>query len=224
MEIFYETLAEEWDGLMRIIPRFVVALVVLGFSIILGRTLGKGIGRIISRGSFKTAHRNFFRGLTQWLIVFLGIILGLNILGLKSLATSLVAGGGITAVVLGFAFREIGENLLAGFFLAFSRPFEIGDLIQSSDFQGTVKSIELRSTHIRTADGRDIYIPSSEIFNKPLINKSLPAHCVCKKGITRCSPLILDLDSRLLHIPVRSEIETSIVLFSTLPIHYKDFA
>ena len=170
MEIFYETLIEEWHGIMRILPRFIVALVVFGFSIILSRFVAKGIIRLISRGNFKPTHRNFFKGLTQWVIVFLGIIIGLNILGFKGLATSLVAGGGITAVVLGFAFREIGENLLAGFFLAFSRPFEIGDLIQSSEFQGTVKSIELRSTHIRTADGRDIYIPSSEIFNKPLIN------------------------------------------------------
>jgi len=170
MEIFYETLMEEWYGLIRMLPRLIAAVIAFGFSIILGRFLGNVIAKIISRGNFKTTHRSFFRGLTQWLIVFLGIVVGLNVLGLKGLATGLVAGGGITAVVLGFAFREIGENLLAGFFLAFSRPFDIGDLIQSSEFQGTVKSIDLRSTHIRTADGCDIYIPSSEIFNKPLIN------------------------------------------------------
>jgi small-conductance mechanosensitive channel len=98
------------------------------------------------------------------------LIIALNILGLEKAAVSLLAGGGITAVVLGFAFREIGENFLAGFFLAFSRPFNIGDVIQSGDFTGEVKEVELRNTHIRTNDGRDIFIPSSQIFNQPLIN------------------------------------------------------
>ena len=44
------------------------------------------------------------------------------------------------------------------------------DMIQSGDLVGIVKGIELRSTHVRTFDGRDIYIPSSQIFNQPLIN------------------------------------------------------
>jgi small-conductance mechanosensitive channel len=170
MDILLETLTEEWQNLVRLSPRLLVALIVLIGSILVGRLISRGIVEILSRGKFKPTHRNFFRGLIRWIIAILGLIIALNILGLKSLAASLVAGGGITAVVLGFAFREIGENMLAGFFLAFSRPFEIGDLIQSSDFRGIVKSIELRSTHIRTADGRDIYIPSSEIFNKPLTN------------------------------------------------------
>ena len=76
----------------------------------------------------------------------------------------------MTAIVLGFAFREIGENLLAGLFLAFSRPFQLGDLIRSADLEGTVRNIDLRSTHVRTVDGRDIYIPNAQIFNRPLTN------------------------------------------------------
>lgn len=170
MDILLETLTKEWQDLLRMLPRIVVALVVFGASVFIGRLIGRGIVGILSRGNFKPIHRNFFKSLISWIAAFLGLLTSLNILGLQGLATSLAAGGGITAVVVGFAFREIGENLLAGFFLAFSRPFEIGDLIQSSEFQGVVKSIELRSTHIRTADGRDIFIPSSEIFNKPMIN------------------------------------------------------
>jgi len=46
-----------------------------------------------------------------------------------SLSRELLATGGVVAIVLGFAFREIGENLLAGIFLNFSRPFEVGDLV-----------------------------------------------------------------------------------------------
>ncbi|MFH1374775.1 MAG: mechanosensitive ion channel [bacterium] len=170
MDILLESLTEEWQSLVRLSPRLLMALLVFVVSIFVGRLIGRGVVGLLSRGNFGPTHRSFFKGLTTWVVAIIGLIIGLNVLGLKGLATSLVAGGGITAVVLGFAFREIGENLLAGFFLAFSRPFEIGDLIQSGEFQGIVTSIELRSTHIRTADGRDIYIPSSEIFNKAVTN------------------------------------------------------
>jgi small-conductance mechanosensitive channel len=89
---------------------------------------------------------------------------------LENLAISVLAGGGVTAIILGFAFREIGENFLAGMFLAFSRPFKVDDAIKSEDIEGTVKNIELRYTHLRTGDGRDIYVPSAQLFNKPLTN------------------------------------------------------
>jgi small-conductance mechanosensitive channel len=170
MDILLETLTEEWQSLVRLTPRLVVAIIVFVASIFVGRIVGKVVVGILSRGKFRPTHRNFFRNLTTWLVAMLGFILALNVLGLKGLAASLVAGGGITAIVLGFAFRQIGENFLAGFFLAFSRPFEVGYLIQSGDFQGVVRSIELRSTHIRAADGRDIFIPSSEIFNNAVTN------------------------------------------------------
>jgi small-conductance mechanosensitive channel len=62
----------------------------------------------------------------------------LNILGLERVAVSVLAGGGVTAVVLGFAFREIGENFLAGIFLAFSSPFKTGDLIRTEDIEAAL--------------------------------------------------------------------------------------
>ena len=170
MDILMESLTEQWQGLVRLAPKIVLALVVFVLFIWIGRLLGRVVVHLLARGNFKTTHRNFFRNLTAWVVSIVGVILALNVLGLKGLATSLLAGGGITAVVLGFAFREIGENFLAGFFLAFGRPFDIGDLIRSGDLQGTVKSIDLRSSHIRSDDGRDIFIPSSQLFNNPVIN------------------------------------------------------
>lgn len=100
----------------------------------------------------------------------LGLILALQVLGLTAVATSLLATGGFMAVILGFAFKEVGENLLAGLFLAFSRSFEVGDLIESAGLRGVVKAIDLRQTHIRTGDGCDIFIPSAGIFRNPLLN------------------------------------------------------
>lgn len=72
---------------------------------------------------------------------------------------------------MGSAFKQIGENVLAGPFLAFSHPFRAGDLIRLGDLpEGIVRSLDLRQTHIRTFDGRDVFIPNSRLFTDPLVN------------------------------------------------------
>lgn len=170
MQTLLDSVTAEWENLVRLAPRPVAALLVVVASILVGRLLSRGVGRLLDRGGLSRIQRDFFRRATVWAVALFGIATAFNLLGLKAAATGLLAGGGITAVILGFAFREIGENFLAGFFLAFSRPFKIGDLIQSGDFKGTVRGIEMRHTHIRSADGRDIHIPNAQILNTPLVN------------------------------------------------------
>jgi small-conductance mechanosensitive channel len=170
LDILTQSIQEEWQALVRLMPRLVVALVVFLLFTWVGRLAGRLVSRLLERGRLTGTHRTFFRHLTTWVGAFIGLVIALNVMGLQTVAAGLLAGGGFTAVALGFAFRGVGENLLAGLFLAFSRPFEVGDIIQSRDFQGQVKGIEMRNTHIRTADGRDVYIPSSQVFNEPVVN------------------------------------------------------
>ncbi|NGP76375.1 mechanosensitive ion channel family protein [Balneolaceae bacterium YR4-1] len=170
MDSIFETIKLDVISLSEKLPLLIYAILIFAVFVILGKLVSKGIKKGIERGDFTTTYQTFFLKLVRGLFYIFGFLIALNTLGFTSIATSLLAGGGITAVVIGFAFREIGENILAGFFLAFSRPFSIGDLIQSEGLQGRVKGVELRHTHIRTAEGCDIYIPSSQIFNKPLHN------------------------------------------------------
>lgn len=170
IEILLESLGNELEGLLRMAPRAALALAVFVLSLLLGRVLARLVGSVLERGNLSTTHRSFFRRVTVWAVGLLGLAVALNVVGLRTAASGLLAGGGITAVVLGFAFREIGENFLAGFLLAFSRPFKVDDIIQSGDFKGTVRGIEMRHTHIRTADGRDVFVPNSQIINSALIN------------------------------------------------------
>jgi small conductance mechanosensitive channel len=160
----------QWHGVIELAPRALLALVVLFVFVFAGRLVGRGVGLVLKRGGLTPTHQLFFRRLVIWVAMLLGLAMALNLLGLGGVAAGLLAGGGLTAVVLGFAFRQIGENLLAGLFLAFSRPFNVDDYIESGSFQGTVRKIELRHTHIRTPDGRDIFIPNSQIFNSSLVN------------------------------------------------------
>ena len=170
MGSFRTSFISVWQEIANLTPRIIAACIALALCIWAGRVLGRVIARVLSEEKEAKVYVRFVQQLATWLLGLLGLILALNILGLGSVAMSLMAGGGMAAIVFGFAFREIGENFIAGFFLTFSRSFEVGDVIESESLVGEVKNIELRHVHIRTPDGCDIFIPSTQIFKSPLLN------------------------------------------------------
>ncbi len=170
MDQFTETLQAHWASLWAALPTLLYALLFFIVFIIIGHFVAAVVKRGFQRASFSVAYQSFFLKIVRWVFGIAGFLVALKILGFSGIATSILAGGGVTAIVLGFAFKDIGENILAGFFLAFSRPFNVGDLIRSEDLEGRVQNVDLRHTHIRTGDGCDIYIPSSQIFKMPLMN------------------------------------------------------
>lgn len=163
-------LLEAAEQIADLTPEILAALLLLALFLVIGVLLSNGLARMLRRGDRSSRYaRILSRGVRAAFFV-IGLVLGLQVLGLTALASSLLATGGLLAVILGFAFKEIGENLLAGLFLGVSRSFEIGDLIESSGYVGHVKMIDFRQVWIRAADGRDIFIPSAQIFRNVLVN------------------------------------------------------
>lgn len=139
-------------------------------SIFIAKKLSKLVGTSTTKRSGDPLLGKFLGGVTRWIIITAGVILGLYILGLGGIAGGLVAGAGISAFIVGFAFKDIAENFLAGIILAFSRPYQIGDTIESGNFLGNVLSLDIRNTQIKTIDGKDVFIPNSIIIKNPLVN------------------------------------------------------
>jgi small-conductance mechanosensitive channel len=71
---------------------------------------------------------------------------------------------GIGGVAIGFAFRDVLQNLLAGMLILLTRPFRIGDQVRQGDQEGTVEDIWVRATVLRTYDNRRILIPNASLF------------------------------------------------------------
>ena len=105
----------------------------------------------------------------QGVLVLLGLLVGLVIAVPGFTPGQLVSVLGLSSVAIGFAFRDILQNFLAGILLLLSEPFRIGDQIRSGDFEGTVMNIETRATFILTYDGRRIVVPNSTLFVNPVI-------------------------------------------------------
>ena len=130
-----------WDGMLELLPELIAAALTLLVFLGLGHAIASGIQKTLGAGERGNRSAKLISRLIRAGFGLIGLVLGLNILRLTAVATSLLATGGLVAVVLGFAFREIGENLLAGLFLGMSRSFEVGDLIESSGHRGKVREI-----------------------------------------------------------------------------------
>ncbi|MGV3631010.1 MAG: mechanosensitive ion channel family protein [Bacteroidota bacterium] len=112
---------------------------------------------------------SFIANLIKALLLVVGLLIMFRIIGLNGIAKSLLAGAGISAFIIGFALKDIGENFLAGILLAFKRPFTVGDIVESNGVKGKVVVLNLRDTQIRS-DGKDIFIPNALLIKNTLIN------------------------------------------------------
>lgn len=109
-------------------------------------------------------------------LIVLGIIVFFKIVGLGGIAAGMMGTAGVSAFIIGFAFKDIGENFLAGFILAFNRPFNIGDLVELGGHKGNVVGLNIRDTHLKTFDGRDLFIPNANIIKQALINYTIDGY------------------------------------------------
>ena len=83
-------------------------------------------------------------------------------------AASLLAGLGIGAVAIGFAFQDIFENFLAGVLIMLREKMRIGDVIECEGITGKVEHITLRETHVRKLSGELTVVPNSILFKNPV--------------------------------------------------------
>ena len=142
--------------------------------IILGLLLGTWVGnftrkRLVAKTEDPLMSRFLGKAIKITLIV-IAVMLALNAAGLGAVAAGILTAAGAGAVVLGFAFRDIGENFIAGIILAFSRPFNINDTVMIGDNFGKIKALEFRYTKLKTFDGKDVYIPNGDVLTTPVTN------------------------------------------------------
>ena len=113
---------------------------------------------------------NFLAGVFGSIVILIGLLVVFRIIGLTGVISGMLAGAGISAFIIGFALKDIGENFLAGIILAFKRPFRVGDIVDIIGMRGQVLALNLRDTQIKTGDGKDVFIPNGIILKNPLTN------------------------------------------------------
>ncbi|MCU0524077.1 MAG: mechanosensitive ion channel family protein [Elainella sp. Prado103] len=147
-----------------LLPNLVLALITFTIFFIVARTIKHAV-RNLTRHHRQSRNLGMVLGrLAQGATVLMGLFIALSIVIPSLRASDLVQLLGISGVAIGFAFRDILQNFLAGILILLTEPFQIDDQIVFKNFEGTVEQIQTRATTLRTYDGRRIVIPNSELF------------------------------------------------------------
>jgi small-conductance mechanosensitive channel len=165
-----ETLQQYWSELIEAIPRIALAIIILALGLLLANTIARFVRRRFLSKAEDPLMGAFLATVIKILLVTGVLLLTLQVAGLSNIAAGLFTAAGASALVLGFAFKDIGENFICGVVLAFSRPFNVNDTIRIDEAFGKIKALQFRYTHVKTFDGRDVYIPNSDVLRKPVVN------------------------------------------------------
>ena len=80
---------------------------------------------------------------------------------------------GAFSVGIGFGLQNIFNNMVSGIILAFERPIKVGDIVQVGELIGTVGSIGLRSSTVKSFDGAEVIVPNGNLISNEMINWTL---------------------------------------------------
>lgn len=114
----------------------------------------------------------FFRDFIKVIVWLAGVLLILKSVFNQNIG-NLLTGLSIVGAALALSARESLENLIASFIIFFDKPFYVGDLLKVNSVIGTVESIGLRSTRIRTADKTLITVPNKQMVDSVVDNWSM---------------------------------------------------
>ncbi|MFB9057030.1 mechanosensitive ion channel family protein [Mariniflexile ostreae] len=159
-----------YEKFLIVLPRIALGILVVIAGVLLAQLLTNIYKKRIQKKSEDPLMARFLAQAIKIILVVIAIMIALQVAGLNGIATGLLTAVGGGAIILGFAFQDIGKNFLAGIILAFNRPFNINDTIKIDDIFGKVKALSFRYSHIKTFDGRDIFIPNSDVLTKPVAN------------------------------------------------------
>lgn len=174
MDIVLNKLIEMAHTFMGLLPKLIIAIIVLLIFYFLSRVVKKFILRLF----YKKKNLGLVLGrLARWTVVLLGAFIAIMIILPTFQFADFIAVLGLGSIAVGFAFKDIFQNFLAGILILLNEPFKIGDqiIIHNGSHEGVVTEIHPRATYIKTYDGRRVVIPNAQLYMDTVtVNTAFP--------------------------------------------------
>lgn len=114
------------------------------------------------------ALHSMLRTIMRIALLFLSVMIAFNVLGVP--ISSFLAVFSIIGLAISLAVQGVLKNFAGGMIILGSKPFSLGDFIETESVSGTVEEISLLYTRLLSPDGRAIYVPNDLIYSSKLIN------------------------------------------------------
>lgn len=155
---------------LPIIKSIVFAIVVLIVGIFAIRWIIKFIAKILDKKDVDATLKPYIKSIISAVLKLLLVVTVIGILGIET--TSFVAIFGAAGLAIGLAFQGSLSNFAGGALILSTKPFKVGDYIESSGYSGTVEAIQLLYTDLVTPDNKVVRIPNGILSNASLVNYS----------------------------------------------------
>lgn len=164
VETIRTSLNELISSAIKGIPGILTAILI----VLLTKYAAEFVSRLADKVGQKTIRSHSLQILlakTSYVFVWVAGVLFAGVVAFPGLSLGdIIATLGLSSVAIGFAFQDIFKNFLAGILLLIQEPFRINDQIIVGDYEGTVESINIRTTQIRTYQGERVLVPNSTVF------------------------------------------------------------
>ncbi|NWA69297.1 mechanosensitive ion channel family protein [Pseudomonas reactans] len=161
--------SESWiPMIMEYGSRFLLAVLTLAIGWWLINVLTHRVGRLLALRNADLALQHFITSLAN---IALKVMLVVNVASMIGVATtSFVAAIGAATLAIGLALQGSLANFAGGVLILLFRPFRIGDWIEAQGTSGTVDSIQIFHTVLRTGDNKTVIIPNGSLSNGLITN------------------------------------------------------
>lgn len=151
--------------IINLSPGIILSIIIIIISIFISSWAKRYIEHIFLKTGMKIEAQQLIGKAMYIIILSIGIATSLEILGLNTTFLLSALGFG-----LGFAFKDILSNYIAGMFLIFNDAFKLGDLVIINEYLGKIEEIGYRNIILRNLDGNRVFIPNSLLINGTFIN------------------------------------------------------
>ena len=153
---------------MRLLPQLAIALLVLVLAWAIANLARVIVTNVSRRSGLRPSLVTLFATLGGIVVWIFGILIALAVLLPGVTAGSLLTVVGFTSVAIGFAFKDIFENFLAGVLIMLRKKMRIGDHIECESVEGRIEKITLRDTHLRKLTNELTIVPNGYLFRNPV--------------------------------------------------------
>lgn len=158
--------------------RLIESLPLIGLALLivyLFHTFGRWLAH--RRWLFRRAGKNPFladlmRQVLSLAITIVGALIALDLLGATALVGAVLGAAGIVGLAVGFAFKDLVENYIAGILLSLRQPFAPNDHVVIDSHEGRVAALTSRATILITLDGNHLRLPNALVFKGVILNYS----------------------------------------------------
>lgn len=167
-DVTWRSINDILTSIVERLPYIVAGLLVLLIFWILSRILKAIFWSASGRTKLDSRLRILFSRLIVVFIIVLGVFTSLTVIIPTFRFGDLIAGLGFTSFVVGFAAKDILNNLFSGVLILWQQPFRIGDYIFVGSNQGKVEYIGVRATQLRKDDGELVLIPNGDMYSSAI--------------------------------------------------------